>query len=157
MLHKDTPKHETRVPCVGRVSTRHGRLKSTLRHAILVGCGRCFTLNKRSTEESRFNVANQELSGVLAVFTKRRGLTRTALIKEHHTVMCRIKKTGGVPATVQHQDHRAKKSMGMPCGLPHSFCERVCRLSICIRDAEITNIPFSAALTGALRRFNPLV
>jgi len=43
MFHKDTPKHETRVPCVGRVSTRHGRLKSALRHAILVGCGRCFT------------------------------------------------------------------------------------------------------------------
>jgi len=44
MFNKDTPKHETCVPCVGRVSTRHGRLKSALRHAILVGCGRCFTL-----------------------------------------------------------------------------------------------------------------
>jgi len=44
MCNKDTPKHETCVPCVGRVSTRHGRLKSALRHAILVGCGRCFTL-----------------------------------------------------------------------------------------------------------------
>ena len=67
MFNKDTPKHETCVPCVGRVLTRHGRLKSTLRHATLVGCGRCFTLrdclgsyalieaNKRSTEESRFN------------------------------------------------------------------------------------------------------
>ena len=42
--HKDTPKHETCVPCVGRVSTRHGRLKSALQHAILIGCGRCFTL-----------------------------------------------------------------------------------------------------------------
>jgi len=45
MFNKDTPKHETCVPCVGRVSTRHGRLKSALRHAILVGCGRCFTLS----------------------------------------------------------------------------------------------------------------
>ena len=45
MCNKDTPKHETRVPCVGRVLTRHGRLKSALRHAILVGCGRCFTLS----------------------------------------------------------------------------------------------------------------
>jgi len=44
MFNKDTPKHETRVPCVGRVSALHGRLKSTLRHAILVGCGRRFTL-----------------------------------------------------------------------------------------------------------------
>ena len=44
MFNKDTPKHEICVPCVGRVSTRHGRLKSALRHAILVGCGRCFTL-----------------------------------------------------------------------------------------------------------------
>ena len=44
MFNKDTLKHETCVPCVGRVSTRHGRLKSALRHAILVGCGRCFTL-----------------------------------------------------------------------------------------------------------------
>ena len=44
MFNKNTPKHETRVPCVGRVSTRHGRLKSALRHAILVGCGRCFRL-----------------------------------------------------------------------------------------------------------------
>ena len=46
MFNKDTPKHETRVPCVGRVSTRHGRLKSALRHALLVGCGRCFTLTE---------------------------------------------------------------------------------------------------------------
>ena len=44
MFNKDTLKHETCVPCVGRASTRHGRLKSALRHAILVGCGRCFTL-----------------------------------------------------------------------------------------------------------------
>jgi len=44
MFNKDTPKHETCVPSVGRVSTRQGRLKSALRHAILVGCGRCFTL-----------------------------------------------------------------------------------------------------------------
>jgi len=44
MYNKDTPKFETCVACVGRVSTRHGRLKSTLQHAILVGCGRCFTL-----------------------------------------------------------------------------------------------------------------
>ena len=27
MFNKDTPKHETCVPCVGRASTRHGRLK----------------------------------------------------------------------------------------------------------------------------------
>ena len=47
MFNKDTPKHKTRVSCVGRVSTRHGRLKSTLGHAILVGCGRCFTLNRQ--------------------------------------------------------------------------------------------------------------
>ena len=46
MFNKNTPKHKTRVSCVGRVSTRHGRLKSTLGHAILVGCGRCFTLKK---------------------------------------------------------------------------------------------------------------
>ena len=44
MFNKDTPKHETCVPCVGRASARHGRLKSALRHAILVGCGCCFTL-----------------------------------------------------------------------------------------------------------------
>ena len=44
MFNKDTPKHETCVSCVGWASTRHGRLKSALRHAILVGCGRCFTL-----------------------------------------------------------------------------------------------------------------
>ena len=49
MFNKDTPKHETRVSCVGRVSTRHGRLKSALRHAILVGCGRCFTLKRHAT------------------------------------------------------------------------------------------------------------
>ena len=47
MFNKDTPKHETRVPCVGRASARHGRLKSALRHAILVGCGRCLTLITR--------------------------------------------------------------------------------------------------------------
>jgi len=55
MCNKDTPKHETRVPCVGRVSTRHGRLKSALRHAILVGCGRCFTLRRCFTLTSMFN------------------------------------------------------------------------------------------------------
>ena len=44
MFNKDTPKHEICVPCVGRVSSRHGRLKSALRHAIFVSCGRCFTL-----------------------------------------------------------------------------------------------------------------
>jgi len=49
MFNKDTPKHETCVPCVGRVSTRHGRLKSALRHAILVGCERCFTLTRSSS------------------------------------------------------------------------------------------------------------
>jgi len=47
MFNKDTPKHETCVPCVGRVSTRHGRLKSALRHATFVGCGRCLTLTPR--------------------------------------------------------------------------------------------------------------
>jgi len=46
MFNKDTPKHETCVPCVGRASARHGQLKSALRHAILVGCGRCFTLTQ---------------------------------------------------------------------------------------------------------------
>jgi len=45
MFNKDTPKYETCVACVGRVSTRHGRLKSALQHAILGGCGRCFTLS----------------------------------------------------------------------------------------------------------------
>ena len=52
MFNKDTPKHETCVTCVGRVSTRHGRLKSTLRHAILVGCGRCFTLTRLSHDHN---------------------------------------------------------------------------------------------------------
>ena len=55
MFNKDTPKHETRVSCVGRVSTRHGRLKSALRHAILVSCGRCFTLRRCFTLTSMFN------------------------------------------------------------------------------------------------------
>ena len=41
MFNKDTPKHETRVSCVGRVSTRHGRLKSALQHAILVSLSAC--------------------------------------------------------------------------------------------------------------------
>jgi len=52
MFNKDTPKHETCVPCVGRVSTRHGRLKSALRHAILVGCGRCFTLTSMFNKDT---------------------------------------------------------------------------------------------------------
>ena len=52
MFNKDTPKHETCVTCVGRVSTRHGRLKSTLRHAILAGCGRCFTLTSMFTKDT---------------------------------------------------------------------------------------------------------
>ena len=52
MFNKDTPKHETRVSCVGRVSNRHGRLKSALRHAILVGCGRCFTLTSMFNKDT---------------------------------------------------------------------------------------------------------
>ena len=55
MFNKDTPKYETRVSCVGRVSTRHGRLKSALRHALFVGCGRCFTLRRCFTLTSMFN------------------------------------------------------------------------------------------------------
>jgi len=43
-----TPKHETCVACLGRVSTCHGRLKSALQHAIRGGCGRCFTLKTSS-------------------------------------------------------------------------------------------------------------
>jgi len=55
-FNKDTPKHETCAPCVGRASARHGRLKSALRHAILVGCGRCFTLTiAESVDEASFS------------------------------------------------------------------------------------------------------
>ena len=50
-FNKDTPKYETCVACVERVSTRHGRLKSALQHAILGGCGRCFTLTLENWAE----------------------------------------------------------------------------------------------------------
>jgi len=52
MFNKDTSEHETCVPCVGRASARHGRLKSALRHAILVGCGRCFTLTSMFNKDT---------------------------------------------------------------------------------------------------------
>jgi len=41
-----------RVPCVGRVSTRHGRLKSALRQAILVACGRYFTVTSMFNKDT---------------------------------------------------------------------------------------------------------
>jgi len=46
-----------------------------------------------------------------------------------------------------------QRSSAPKAGAPnvHVICEQA------LRDAEITNIPFLAALTGALRRFNPLV
>jgi len=58
------------VPCVGRASARHGRLKSPLRHAILVGCGRCFTLTAIEASFSDFlNLGN--ISAVEPVWAQR--------------------------------------------------------------------------------------
>jgi hypothetical protein len=39
----------------------------------------------------------------------------------------------------------------------HVYLLKLLALSVELRDAEITNIPFLAALAGALRRCNPLV
>jgi len=59
MLNKDTPKHETCVPCVGKgfnppwpTEVGPTTLKSALRHAILVGCGRCFTLTSMFNKDA---------------------------------------------------------------------------------------------------------
>ena len=59
MFNKDTPKHETCVPCVGKgfnppwpTEVGPTPLKSALRHASLVGCGRCFTLTSMFNKDA---------------------------------------------------------------------------------------------------------